>query len=268
MRSCYTRVVVLAFLFCALSFYCAADTIRISGQLYEDVLIQESQNSYDVLLPKTGEMMTVSKQRTDFDQVHISDDPVERKRLRDAWRETRDAAGKGPKGGWPEDQKARDSELQNRLEELRHKQDAWEADAREEREKQRIKQQADIAAVQERERLKASREADAAAAARQEYDQRYKQWESYDKIRRFFSAFWPVLIGAGIGLFVTFLGVKSASGLTLCKACGQSVSKEAPTCPHCGHPLKDALMHQSLSDIIFTIIGLIMFGLVLLFFGE
>lgn len=215
-RPRYKRLGVLSVLLLFLSLDCIADTIRISGQLYEDVLIQESENFYDVYVPNTGEVLNVSKQRTDFNQVQIDKDPATRKRLRDTWRNTMDRTGKGLEGGWPlsyNEKKALEAEAIVRQEGLAKEREAREVEAKE---ALRTRKQAEDIAMQRRAEDIVRKERETAKAEENEQQDR--------KSRQLvlFVLFWVLFIGVfvlgclaalyltrqgdkGCGVFVFFL---------------------------------------------------------------
>lgn len=55
--------------------------------------------------------------------------------------------------------------------------------------------------------------------------------------------------------------------LTNCPVCDTSVSKEAKTCPKCGHPLKETAQGMSGCSLFILIVGAIVAAVILLNLG-
>ena len=247
-----------SFCFC---FSVHADSIELDGTTIDNVFITENDFYYIICYPEDGTTKSVEKKLVP-ESIHRSPDSRE---LQKQWlaskteRKRQEAKAEEIRAKNAADARAAAAQQ----DEDRRKSQELERQQQEDEEQERRSHQANIKARQQE--------------YREKEEQRTRNTDNQTMnggISRGFTITLCIIIAivvliVGVAVSGTNQGGSSMrSQLTSCKACGQSVSKDAPTCPHCGHPLKDAVMHQSLSDIILTIIGLIIFGLVLLYLGA
>ena len=92
----------------------AADSIRIGGQVHENVYVQEGHSLYYVLVPEDGRVLNARKADLSPEDVRISVDSAEREALREQWRRRQPSLPPAPdsSSGSPRDARpAPESEL-------------------------------------------------------------------------------------------------------------------------------------------------------------